>query len=509
MEGNMYEASMDQNYSDDKKHGDQEYYMENNALSSAAFQMSKSQLAHLRESPAARERRLARNAERMREKRAAESFDEYRKRLNKNALNNRVKRQKESTTEKTLRQVRDAARQRMRRAMEDPVQRAERLYKLAERMRVVRRNESLDKKAQRLSKAAQRARERLQNETEEERKKRLQKSSEYARRIRSSKSLSNSISECESSLIDFDQKPITTNKVEAFNNNLAHTNQNCVVQSTNQIIYQPLQPQVFQQQQVITIPSVRTEKVINHIPKVNLQPPQHVQSIQFALPPGYIYSNNYQTVVREQHNNVPSNMIMQHLNIPQYHHTVMPMQNNSDKLMQNPQKIIPSGNIKVENEANIPFEDVFNHDNDISKKMIERLVKVEIIDVPKIPRRFKESEDQRCERLLLTAEKSRIRRQRETSEQRKKRLNDLKTRARKRREETKMKENGEERKLRLSKQAQYARFRRMKINTIEGKQTIERKARELYAKIHENSQSSEKPSVLKILEPIIEMNTLT
>lgn len=505
MEGYTYEASMDQNYSDDKKHldGDQEYYLENNALSSTAFQMSKSQLAHLRESPAAKERRLARNAERMREKRAAESFDEYRIRLNKNALNNRVKRQKESTTEKTLRQVRDAARQRMRRAMEDPVQRAERLQKLAERMRVVRRNESPDKKVQRLVRAAQRARERLQNETEQERKNRLQKSSEYARRIRSSKSHSNSISECDSSLTDYDQKPITANKVEAFNNNSAHANQNCVVQNNHQVIYQHQQPQVFQQQQIITIPSVRTEKIINNIPKMNPQPPHYVQSVQFALPPGYTYSNNYQTVVREQHQNETNNMTMQHagttLNIPQYHHTLIPFQN--------PQKIIQPGNIKIENEPNIPFQDDFCQNNDVSGKMIERLVKVEIIDVPKIPKRFKESEDQRRERLRVTAEKSRIRRQHENSEQREKRLNDLKTRARKRREETKLTENGDERNLRLSKQAQYARSRRMKINSLEGKQTIERKARELYAKIHDNSQSSEKPSALKILEPIIEMNT--
>lgn len=40
------------------------------------FALSKSQMIHLRESPQARARRLARNAERMREKRAKENFDE-------------------------------------------------------------------------------------------------------------------------------------------------------------------------------------------------------------------------------------------------------------------------------------------------------------------------------------------------------------------------------------------------------------------------------------------------
>jgi hypothetical protein len=160
--------------------------------------LSKSKLAHLRESPAARERRLARNAERMREKRSNESSEEYRIRLQKNALNNKMKRQGESPTEKAERQVRDAARQRMRRAMETSEQRAMRLYKLAERMRVVRRNESPEKKAERQSKAAVAARERLQRETSEERRVRLLKNSQYARRIRDSKSKGSSISENDS-----------------------------------------------------------------------------------------------------------------------------------------------------------------------------------------------------------------------------------------------------------------------------------------------------------------------
>jgi hypothetical protein len=150
-------------------------------------QLSKSQLAHLRESPAARQRRLQRNAERMREKRAHESDEERRKRLDKNALNNRRKRMMESTHEKAIRQVRDAARQRLRRAMETNEQRESRLRKLAERMRTVRRNESPDKRKERLTKAAQRARERLQRESSHERKVRLQKGAEYARRVRKPK----------------------------------------------------------------------------------------------------------------------------------------------------------------------------------------------------------------------------------------------------------------------------------------------------------------------------------
>jgi hypothetical protein len=495
-----YNPSMEQNYSDDKKpivDDQQQYYDENDALSSSQtmLPMSKSQIAHLRESPAAKERRLARNAERMREKRAGETYEEYRKRLEKNAMNNRMKRHNESNTEKAVRQVRDAARQRLRRAMETPEQRAERLQKLAERMRSVRRNESPEKKSQRLSRAAQRARERLQHETSEERKVRLQKSSEYARRMRSSKSKSNSVSECDSSMMS-EGSPMIINKVEVISNDtglpVVSNHQNC------EVVYQP---QVFHQEQhqVITIPSVKTEKIINNIPRVNQSQPQYLQNVQFSLPPGYTYANHYQS------NDLPMNepnVIIQPavatLNIPQYH-TMMTIPNL-------PPKMIPLSKIKIEQppEATVSYED----DDDYEQQnMVETLVKVEIIDVPRPAKRVRETEEERLERLRSTAERSRIRRQNETPEQRAKRLHDLKTRAKERREEIKVKESQEERKLRLLKQAQYARSRRMKINTPEGKETIERKARELYAKIHDNSQSSEKPSVLKILEPIIEMNT--
>ena len=53
----------------------QQIYTEPETASNT-YNLSKSQMIHLRESPQARERRLARNAERMREKRAKENFDE-------------------------------------------------------------------------------------------------------------------------------------------------------------------------------------------------------------------------------------------------------------------------------------------------------------------------------------------------------------------------------------------------------------------------------------------------
>ena len=112
-----------------------------------------------------------------------------------------------------------------------------------------------------------------------------------------------------------------------------------------------------------------------------------------------------------------------------------------------------------------------------------------------------EAEFDRLEKLRKSAELSRLRRNNETPEQRAKRLNDLKLRARKRREEVKQRESEEDRKSRLAKQAEYARIRRQR----------ELKKTDNFAKIGDHSQSSilvsDKPSVLKILEPIIEMNT--
>lgn len=152
-------------------------------------ELSKSQIKLRRESPEARERRLQRNAERMRQRRAMETPEERRERLDKNALNNRLRRMGESPTEKVVRQVRDAARQRIRRAMESDDERDSRLKKLAERMREVRKGEGPEVKADRLAKATVRARERIQRETSEEKKLRLQKGAEHARKTRADKKI--------------------------------------------------------------------------------------------------------------------------------------------------------------------------------------------------------------------------------------------------------------------------------------------------------------------------------
>ncbi|XP_053950186.1 putative uncharacterized protein DDB_G0271606 isoform X4 [Anastrepha ludens] len=134
------------------------------------------------ESPEARARRLARNAERMRERRNRENEEEYRKRLARNAEANRLRRQNESDMERAMRLVRNAARQRLRRAMESPDQRAKRLQKLAERMRLYRANETPDQRKVRLAEMAARARQRIASESSDQRKERLRKLNEYAKK---------------------------------------------------------------------------------------------------------------------------------------------------------------------------------------------------------------------------------------------------------------------------------------------------------------------------------------
>lgn len=154
--------------------------------SSSSFRSTSSK-QRWNESPEARARRLARNAERMRERRARESEDEYRARLARNAEANRMRRHNENEVERAMRLVRNAARQRLRRAMETPDQRSKRLAKLAERMRIYRANETPEQRKMRLAEMAARARERIARESSEERKERLRKLSEYAKKVRSNK----------------------------------------------------------------------------------------------------------------------------------------------------------------------------------------------------------------------------------------------------------------------------------------------------------------------------------
>lgn len=412
-----------------------------------SVQLSKSQLAHLRESPEARSRRLKRNAERMREKRAKESYEEYRIRLEKNALANRIRRQRENNNDKAIRQVRDAARQRLKRAMETPEERALRLEKLAERMRTVRQTETPDKKAERLAKSAQRARERLLRETSEERRIRLAKGSEYARRVRSSKSKSSSMSDISDTTLSdsIDQKPIST-KTESIgsaeNSMLNHSFEN-----HQQITYQ--QPQIYhQQQQVITIPTVSRNGAINlhqqqQTPRLP-QNHQYLSSMQLSIPPNYSYpsavNSNY-TMPPVDMNNINFLIHQQNhaaINIPQYH-TMLSTQGVHQKETLHKPKAVPNSVIQQVPSSSSSFANFSEHKSrgrprkatetsELPKMefVLDNNVKVSVMDDKKSRNRPYETEQQRAERLRKTAEASRIRRKNETEEQRARRLYDLK-----------------------------------------------------------------------------------
>ncbi|XP_053694617.1 uncharacterized protein C05D11.13-like [Sabethes cyaneus] len=160
---------------------------ETSALSFPQTSLTKAQRRMLGESEAARVKRLAKNAERMRQKRALETFDEYKLRLAKNAESNRKRRQNETEAERSLRHMRNAMRQRLRRAMETPEQKEIRKARLAQRMRDVRANETPEQRKLRLEKGAARARHKFLSETSEERAERNRKKAEYARTFRNAK----------------------------------------------------------------------------------------------------------------------------------------------------------------------------------------------------------------------------------------------------------------------------------------------------------------------------------
>lgn len=149
--------------------------------------LTKAQRRMLGESESARAKRLAKNAERMRQKRATETYEEYKIRLAKNAESNRRRRASETEAERALRHMRNAMRQRLRRAMETPEQKAIRKARLAQRMREIRASESTEQRKVRLEKGAARARHKFLTESTEERAERNRKKAEYARTFRSTK----------------------------------------------------------------------------------------------------------------------------------------------------------------------------------------------------------------------------------------------------------------------------------------------------------------------------------
>lgn len=101
------------------------------------------------------------------------------------------------------------------------------------------------------------------------------------------------------------------------------------------------------------------------------------------------------------------------------------------------------------------------------------------------------------------------------------RLKNLRERAQHRRDLVYATETETERHARLIRQSEYARQRRIKMNTKEGRDLMEKRARELYIKIHSNQEVTPTDTVPKIenededndskkfnkiLEPIINMH---
>lgn len=554
------EFSSDTNVNSSEESQNQLY---EDAIKAEIQKLSKNQLVHLRESTAARARRLARNAERMREKRLNENEEDRKKRLERNALNNRLKRHNESTDEKKLRRMRDAARQRVRRALESDEQKKERLVKLAERMRSMRSKETQEQRAERLKKAAERARIRYLSETNEARKARLQKICDRAKKARE-KVQDIKEEDTQSSIQDFSDMVESEVTISSEVESQEFTQ---LIQITgNQIV----SPQPFCQN-IISIPEAS---------EVNKEAQNYINNFSFAIPVTYSYGSSFTNLstinltatdsiqvnpVEHQNIFITSNDNL--LNAPQYQIltaipakseiTINSSNSSSSSIVSSPPTIssfqeITSSSLQdfdvapptpiIEKKSRGRPRKVY-HDpqnwNELPKETkieyarqqhMEIMVKQEMTDMMKNPPRGRgrpskgnSNDGERMERLKKMAAMGRIRRANETAEQREARLKNLRERAQQRRDMVYATETEEQRHTRLIRQSEYARNRRLRMNTKEGKALMEKRARELYIKIHNNPESSSTDTVTlvkndpdndeaktdkfsKILEPIIHMN---
>lgn len=396
---------------------------------------------------------LARNAERMRERRANESEEEYRLRLYKMAEASRLRRRNENEVERSIRLIREAARQRLRRVMESPEQRAVRLEKLAARARLIRQNESPEQRAARLERAAKRQRERYSNKSDQGDK---QQSS-----ISTPSSDSNSVQNSDWNVM----LPSTSIKTEVLSNlivqptkSIQHPNDNTY---TNLVTYPPnnqsLQSQVKYYGNVPHISSANALSIqclpdISSMNQANIRPANVATSISI-----YPISSNY-----TQPFMTPN--IMQ------------PVRGR-------PVTIHPSNDYRSVNPAQREeAERQF-----LSHNMLESTINA-MLSSPKQGRGRPAS---RCddisgydERRSKQANARRNQRNNETPEARKARLEDLAQRARKRRELLMATETEEERRKRLANQAEYARQRRLKLQTPEAVKNQIQKAKVLYSKLH-------------------------
>lgn len=398
---------------------------------------------------------LARNAERMRERRANESEEEYRLRLYKMAEASRLRRRNENEVERSIRLIREAARQRLRRVMESPEQRAVRLEKLAARARLIRQNESSEQRAARLERAAKRQRERYSNKSDQGDK---QQSSISTPSSDSSVHNSDWNVMLPSTSIKTESVSVLSNLIVQPTKSLQHPNDNTY---TNLVTYPPnnqsLQNQVKYYGNVPHISSANALSIqclpdISSMNQTNIRPANVATSISI-----YPISTNYTQPFMTPNIMTP--------------------------VRGRPVTIHPSNDYRSVNPAQREeAERQF-----LSQNMLESTINA-MLSSPKQGRGRPAS---RCddisgydERRSKQANARRNQRNNETPEARKARLEDLAQRARKRRELLMATETEEERRKRLANQAEYARQRRLKLQTPEAVKSQIQKAKVLYSKLH-------------------------
>lgn len=401
----------------------------------------------------------ARNAERMRERRANESEEEYRMRLYKMAEASRLRRRNENDVERSIRLIREAARQRLRRVMESPEQRAVRLEKLASRARLIRQNENPEQRASRLERAAKRQRERYSNK------------SDHGDKPPSSMSTPSSDG---SSAPNGDWNvmlPSTSIKTEAGVSVLSNL---IVSQPTTKLLHNP-NDNTYTNLVAYPPPNQSLQNQVKYYGNVPHISSANALSIQ-CLPD---ISSMNQTNIRPA--NVATSISIYPISTNYTQPFMTP--NIMTPVRGRPVTIHPSNDYRSVNPAQREeAERQF-----LSHNMLESTINA-MLSSPKQGRGRPAS---RCddvagfdERRSKQANARRNQRNNETPEARKARLEDLAQRARKRRELLMATETEEERRKRLSGQAEYARQRRLKLQTPEAVKNQIQKAKVLYSKLH-------------------------
>lgn len=435
---------------------------------------------HIYESPEARARRLARNAERMRERRANESEEEYRLRLAKMAEANRLRRENENTVQRAMRHLKDAARQRIRRAMESPEQRANRLAKLAERSRYFREHETPEQKAERRRKCLENNRARFQRGQQQQH---TQTQPNHALTPDSAgKFKVHGITSCYSNFETSNMTPSPSGSSNlspisggsSYDQNMYSE---CPKFLTNTFPdlpphLAPNQPKYYGQIQNFMPPNPTSLHYI---------PPAHAQQ-QTQIP---AITSTTTTIMKQDtsgRQTYPANQ--QHISNPVYNPFTPPSNLQQPEIYRGrPMKILPSND--YQSIAPSLQEEAMRQQK--LNCMLEEHINI-IMTSPKSsrgrPGKGRESDPQRAERLRKMAELRRQQRDKETPDERAARLKDLADRARKRRETMLTSETEDERRERLSRQAEYARQRRLKCQTPQAIRQAEQKAKNLYQKLH-------------------------